>query len=507
MFKLRPHQKKQNKATLKALKHHNHILYGMATGGGKSVCMYDLIEKFIGKGKRVLVLAPFRKLVFQLEKTFTYLQPHVVMGNIDRGNVKSGLILSSLDTMNNRIKKGSNYFNDIDIIIGDEVHISYNFPPKKGSRMETLYNMYWDSAKFIGFTATPITSSGYRLEGWDKTIYKYQTEKLIKMGFLVDYDYYAPVDLDLSDLRVASTGEYVLDDVEEVTNTATAIDSVKKVWKDNCKNKKVLIFAASIKHAELLQKAIEGSMVVHSKLSDKQQMQILNDFENSSWGTLINVNMLIAGFDSPSVDTMIIARPIKSISNYIQCAGRVLRLDPANKSKKATIYDMCSCYKSCGLPSDRRDFNKVKKVEDIKKKDKDEDEISAMKCALCDEVSPRADFKVKKKTTKKSITTKYWCPVCGKLCKESRQDLSEIKKMQKVKKKKIKKLNYADRKVIVSKLVTEFTKSNPKWSHYILTIINKADKSELLDQAIAKGTTDKTLWKKIMKLYEDSKNV
>ncbi len=499
-FKLHKHQKKQNKQVRKALKKQDHILYGATTGFGKSVALWDLIRRDLKNNERVLVLAPFRKLIFQLEETFATQQPHVIMGSIDRGSRLSGLVLASMDTMNSRMKKGSKSFEGFDKIYIDEVHISCNFPPLPNSRMTTLYNKYWSEAKWIGFTATPIKANGYRLEGWDKTIYKYQTARLIEMGFLADYNYYAPREIDLSSMRTNSLGEYVNEDVEEVTNTPIAIKSVKKIWKKHGKNqKKVLIFASSIRHAELLKDAIRGSFVIHSKMSDKDQNRVLDDFKYSSVGTLINVGILTTGFDDPSVDMLILSRPVKSIRLFIQINGRALR---KYGDKIADIYDMCSCYKNCGLPKDFRDFNRVKGD----KEENQEREDAVMKCDLCGVVSPRNEFSVKKKVTKKFILLKYTCPNCEKLCKEERQDLTAISEMNKVEELVVKKLSYKERKKIVTNLVEEFTNAQPSWSHYIITLINTTGRGALLDQAIAKDTTDKTLWKKVMNMYEDAKN-
>ena len=172
-FKLYNHQKKQNKAVRKALKTQDHILYGAATGFGKSVALWDLIRKDLKAYRRVLVLAPYRKLIFQLEQTFAEYQPHVLMGSINRGDMASGLVLSSFDTTNRRLGGGSKYYEGFDRIYVDEAHLGGIFPPAANSRMFRLYDKFWNAAKWVGFTATPIDPKGYRLPGWDKTIYKY----------------------------------------------------------------------------------------------------------------------------------------------------------------------------------------------------------------------------------------------------------------------------------------------------------------------------------------------
>ncbi len=502
---LYPHQKKQNKEVSHELKTLDHILYGAATGFGKSIAMQSLIKKYLKKDYRVLVLAPYRKLVFQLEQTFSMHEPRIIMGTLDRGDRLSSLVISTLDTTNNRLKKQSNAYEGFDIILIDEVHLTGNFPPKNRSRMELLYNKYWHSAKWIGFTATPITDKGYRLEGWDKCVYKYQTRDLIKMGFLADYDYYAPTNLDLSSLRVDYKGEFKNEDVEKVTTEASAIASVKKHYKENGKSKKSLIFASSIRHGELLQKAIKNSSVIHSGLKESEQIEILKDFQYKKEGCLINVAMLVAGFDDPTIDLLILARPIKSIRTAIQCWGRSLR---KHNDKRAKILDMCNVYETCGLPKDLRDFNRVKKPKnEMTDKDMLDEVLTVIKCPFCKTISERSSCKIKKKETKTSITTKLFCPSCGKEIESKRKELSEVDDLQKIEESlEVKQLIPAERKKLISELITEFTKAKPSWSYFIMRAISATGRNELLDQVLAKTVKNKTKWKNIMTLFEDAKN-
>ena len=161
-FKLYEHQEIQNKAVLKELETKNHVIYSAPVGFGKENSMGHLIKSFLADGKRVLVLAPFRTLLFQLEAGFKEVNPLMIMGNIKRGSESSGLILSTPHTMDNRMKKGNKHFENIDIIMIDEMHINYI------GRMEILKDKYWNTAKWIGLTGTPIKANGEKLDGWDK---------------------------------------------------------------------------------------------------------------------------------------------------------------------------------------------------------------------------------------------------------------------------------------------------------------------------------------------------
>lgn len=328
-FKLYDHQKKQNKAVRKLFdsdKHH--ILYGATTGFGKSVCIWDFVKRAIESNERVLVLAPRTSLVRQLAKTLQEFEPLMIMNSIVEGDLESKVVVSSKQTTNRRLKRDDMFFQDFDMILLDEAHLGGEFPPRKGSEFSLLYDKFWDKAKWLGFSATPISAQGYALQGWDDVVYKYQTKHLIDMGFLADYDYFAPESIDLSGLKVLG-GEYKKDDVEEVTLNATAIKSVKKHWSKLKKTKKILVFASSINHAKLLQEALVGSEIVHSMTKDqtnKEQMEILARFKEKKVGTVINVGILTTGYDDPTIDTIIIARPIKSTALSIQVWGRTLRL-------------------------------------------------------------------------------------------------------------------------------------------------------------------------------------
>ncbi len=192
MFKLYKHQKHQNKLVRKELKISNHVLFGASTGFGKSACIWDFIRRELKENRRVLLLAPRKTLVEQLYNTLKHFEPFLIINSKRVGNHKSNLIISSKQTTNRQLKNNSRIYENIDTIIIDEVHIGGNFPPKPNTEFHALYKKYWNTTKWIGFSATPITATGHRLEGWDKTIYEYQTGQLIEMGALADYDYFAP---------------------------------------------------------------------------------------------------------------------------------------------------------------------------------------------------------------------------------------------------------------------------------------------------------------------------
>lgn len=492
-YKLRPHQKEQNKAVRKALKEHSHVIYSASTGWGKSICIWDFAKRALGKGQRVLILAPTRKLVLQLTETLHPLKPVMFLGSVVKGDRKSNLIISSRQTSANRLKINHKAFQNFDLIIIDEVHISGAMPPKKGSQFEILYNTHWGSANWVGFSGTPICSRGYRINGWDKTISLYQTGELIDMGFLSDYDFFAPERIDLTKLTVSSMGEYTNESMDEVVLKSTAIKSIKKQWGKYKDTRKIIIFASNIRHAELLQESLGSDVdIVHSKLTEKQVDEVLGRFEKAKTATIVNVGMLTVGFDSPSVDCLILARPIKSVALALQIYGRALRL---YKNKRALILDMCNVYENCGLPRQIRDFN-MKKPEKGEPREEIEDKTTS--CPDCHRVFKMTERKVVEKVKKKYTLTKYYCPLCNSLLDEVRVDLSVVNKLVRVEEIVVVTLSGSERSELISRLVREQTTYKPA----VIKFIGKAFKDKnafgLFDEIVAELKHDEAkLWRKI----------
>ena len=494
-YELRPHQKEQNKQVRKELKKRSHLIYSAPTGWGKSICIWDFAKRAMNDGKKVLVIAPTRKLVTQIADTLAPLKPLMYLGSVVKGNRASKLVVSSRQTMANRLKNNVKAFLDVDMIIIDEVHIAGAMPPRKGSQFSKLFDMYWNKADWIGFSGTPIDAQGYRLEGWDHTISMYQTGELIKMGWLADYEYYAPAQIDLSKLKVNSMGEYTSESMDEIVLKSTAITSIHKQWVRYKDSKKIIIFASSIAHAEVLKKSLGVDVsIIHSKLGEAKVEEILQEFEKATTATIINVSMLTTGFDSPSVDCLILARPIKSITLALQIYGRALR---PYKDKVSLILDMCNVHENCGLPKQVRNFN-LKKPERGEKKELEEKEEKPMVCLHCENVILRSDLIVNEKVKKKYTLTTYICPICKQIIDEVRQDLSVVDNLVKIKEVEVVKLTSKERGDIVRRLVREQTNYKEGVVKFVGQAFKKGNAFALFDQIVAEDKDNEArMWRRL----------
>ncbi|KAF6265835.1 hypothetical protein COO60DRAFT_1456872 [Scenedesmus sp. NREL 46B-D3] len=96
--------------------------------------------------------------------------------------------------------------------------------------------------------------------------------------------------------------------------------------------RKAIGFAVDIEHAEALNtlflQAGVRSAVVHSKRSVDEVKLDISRFRKGALDVLWNCEKLTEGFDEPSIDALLLARPTKSTGLYTQMLGRGLRRAP-----------------------------------------------------------------------------------------------------------------------------------------------------------------------------------
>jgi len=90
-----------------------------------------------------------------------------------------------------------------------------------------------------------------------------------------------------------------------------------------------LVFAASVKHAEILAAVLnnEGvpSAAVSTYTSPAERRELVRQFKAGTIRVLTNYNVLSQGFDAPKVGAVYVARPTFSLNRYQQMIGRGLR--------------------------------------------------------------------------------------------------------------------------------------------------------------------------------------
>lgn len=93
--------------------------------------------------------------------------------------------------------------------------------------------------------------------------------------------------------------------------------------------KKILIFAASVKHANILSTLLNSydlsAKCITSESSIVDRRNNIKSYKDGYTQILVNYNVLSTGFDEPKTDCIIITRPTFSVVLYSQMIGRGLR--------------------------------------------------------------------------------------------------------------------------------------------------------------------------------------
>jgi superfamily II DNA or RNA helicase len=96
--------------------------------------------------------------------------------------------------------------------------------------------------------------------------------------------------------------------------------------------RKTLVFAASVSHAERMSEIFNRhgvrSAIVHGGTFKDDRRKILQAYADGKIQVLCNCGVAVEGFDCPTIEVVVIARPTKSRSLYTQMVGRGTRVLP-----------------------------------------------------------------------------------------------------------------------------------------------------------------------------------
>lgn len=336
MIELRPYQQECLAAIWNEILVSQTALVALSTGAGKSVIIYELLRKSIRAKPEIKCLVLFNRvtLLSQLAKRFKDAlgenEVGIYCGSEESWDLSRRVTVGSIQSLD----PGSLNFH---LIIVDECH-SIN---DEGGRYEAFIRRQCEAnpkTKVVGFTATPFRQNGF-IYGKDKLFthicYQKGLQYFIQNGYLVPPISKQPDHcIDLSKLRILK-GEYRQQDIDAQTmNIKMAEDQVADALNRAIGRNKIVWFAASINHAELLasllRKQNETVSIIHSKMSREDRDKNQDDFLHRN-RHLVNVSVVVEGFDQPSIDTIVLMRPTRSPVVMVQSCGRGLRPYPGKE--------------------------------------------------------------------------------------------------------------------------------------------------------------------------------
>jgi ATP-dependent helicase IRC3 len=324
----------------------------LPTGAGKTV-IFSHLPKVMSEALPMLVLAHRGELLTQAQEKILWSNPNldVQIEKAEQHADMCDVVVASVPTLGRSeseriLKYPKKYFNSIVI---DEAHHA-------AAQSYRRILDYFDAPFILGVTATPQRSDSVRLTDVFEEIVYYKTiQDLIHEGYLCRLvGFRVKTDTDISEVET-NNGDYVASQLEEAINNPTRNAAVVAAYLQIAPEKKAIVFASGVNHAQDLALSFANKVateVLLGSTSDEDRKAILQKFKTGETKVLVNVGVLTEGFDEPSVEVIILARPTRSALLYTQIVGRGTRL---HESKEhcivIDIVDTTKGKKPLGLPT------------------------------------------------------------------------------------------------------------------------------------------------------------
>ena len=329
MYKLRPYQEEARQAIrAEWTSGHRKTLAVLPTGVGKTVIFGAVAKDSVDEGKRVLILAHRGELLEQAsDKLMDAFGIPTVLEKAESSSLGSfvPVAVGSVQSLCQEKRLAQFPHDYYQTIIIDEAHHALS-----GSYQNVLN--HFDNAKVLGMTATPDRGDMKNLgEYFDSRAYEYTMSQAVREGYLCPVKaQMVPLELDISDVGM-SNGDFASGEIGNALEPY--LDRIAREMLLYCKGRKTVVFlpliATSQKFCAILRGYGFRAAEVNGNSGDRKQ--ILEDFDAGKYEVLCNSMLLTEGWDSPSVDCVIVLRPTKVRGLYQQMVGRGMRLSPGKK--------------------------------------------------------------------------------------------------------------------------------------------------------------------------------
>jgi len=321
----------------------------MPTGTGKSVVIALMLREALRTwpDTRVVVLTHVKELIAQNFSALIRAWPEAPAGiysaGLNRRDISSQIIFAGIQS----IAKKAYDLQTVDLVLIDEAHLL-------GLSDSGLYRKFLKALadinpyiKVIGFTATPYRLDQGMLTDGDEALFSDIAYDLPMLD-MIEQGYLSPLipketttQLDVSGVG-SRGGEFIPGALEAAVDrdeiTESAVDEIVRLGEQRGS---WLVFASGVKHAEHVRDAIRrrgiSCEMVSGDTPGPERDRVLREFKAGRIRCLTNANVLTTGFDAPGVDLVVLLRPTKSISLYVQMLGRGTRL--ANGKDDCLVLD------------------------------------------------------------------------------------------------------------------------------------------------------------------------
>ena len=307
----------------------------MATGTGKTVTFARLKELFKSRlPGQMLVLAHTDDLVKQNADKLREVNPDlkigIEMGQEHHADSQCDIISASVQTLGRLGSQRLNKFNVelVDKLVVDEAHHS----------TADSYRRVLDwsgclaagtSKLLLGVTATPSRTDGVALSDvFEKVSYVYGLRQAITDGWLARLrGYRVTTETKLGDVQ-CNDGDFVKSQLSRAVNTESRNRRVVETWKKLAVAKKTVVYCVDIAHAEAMAEEFRKDGITAESIhgEDPDRSTKLGRHRAGEYPVICVCGLIVEGYDDPSIEVILLARPTTSPVLLAQMVGRCTRL-------------------------------------------------------------------------------------------------------------------------------------------------------------------------------------
>lgn len=312
---------------------HKAALVSLPTGSGKTIVFSDTLQSSLSGGNnKGLVLVHRDELLRQAIEKLNFVWPGVKLSTVDAGssNFAGQITIASVMSIARRLDK----IPRIHKVVTDEAH---HAPARSWLKIYKQIGELLPDWQHLGVTATPIRTKGASdLEAiFGEPVYVKSIFELIVEGYLSPLKgLEVRTEISVEDVGIQG-GDFIADELSRVINTKERNRMVVENYLELAVDRKALVFAADLNHARSLAEMFKTQGVSAAWVSGETPLSLRRSFleklRNGELKVIVNCMVFTEGFDEPSLDAILVARPTRSLVLYCQMIGRGLRSYPGKK--------------------------------------------------------------------------------------------------------------------------------------------------------------------------------
>lgn len=327
---LRDYQARAVSGVQSAWQSHNAVLLVSPTGSGKTkTAVLGVMRPAVLRGQNVLFVVQLRQVVRQTAKELE--QEGLPHGILMAGHKpKSATIqVASVQTIAARQTLDLPRF---DLVVIDECQHAVADQYRKLLERVRAKN---PAVKVLGLSATPIRGDGKGLGVeaggiFESLVLAVQPPDLMRLGFLCPVVMYGVSPDDLGKLKVdPKTSDYDETQLSALMRQSRLVGEAVEHYRQRADGQRCIVFCVDVAHtqvvAEQYRTAGYKTAVTTAKTPHGERQRILQSFQSGEIKILVNCDVYTEGFDEPLIGCVQVLRPTRSLSRWLQAAGRGLR--------------------------------------------------------------------------------------------------------------------------------------------------------------------------------------